>query len=368
MPEDGKTRITDALGRPLHDLRISVTDRCNFRCPYCMPRDVFGPDFAFLEREQLLSFEEITRIVRVAAALGVIKLRLTGGEPLLRRDLHRLVGMLTAVDGIEDVALTTNGSLLRAQAGKLRAAGLTRVTVSLDSLDDDVFRRMSDTKLPLARVLDGIAAAQDQDFSVVKINTVVRKGVNENEVERLAGWARDHGLVIRFIEFMDVGTTNGWRRDEVVPSAEVVRRITEQWPASPVVSKRSSITHPPNGDPPNGDVPNRARSAPAGSEVAERWRYDDGGGEFGVISSVTAPFCSTCVRARLSAVGEMFTCLFAAKGHDLRRVVRSGASDDDLYAVMAGIWGRRTDRYSELRAAQKPGKPAARVEMSYIGG
>ena len=351
---------TDRFRRPLRDLRISVTDRCNFRCPYCMPREVFGPDFAFLERSELLSFEEVVRIVGAAAELGVRKIRLTGGEPLLRRELDQLIGMVAGIEGIEDVALTTNGSLLAAQAKALRAAGLDRVTVSLDSLDDTVFRRMSDTRLPLARVLDGIAAARQAGFRKVKINTVVRRGVNDGEIEGLAGWARDQGVTVRFIEFMDVGSTNGWRRDEVVESAEVVRRITERWSATPATVG--------DGDP---GLDSEAESALLGAgrstAVAQRWRYDDGGGEFGVISSVSSPFCSTCVRARLSAVGELFTCLFAAKGTDLRAVVRSGADHDELRDVLAGIWGRREDRYSELRTLEGS-RNERKVEMSYIGG
>ena len=361
-------RTVDAFGRGLRDLRISVTDRCNFRCPYCMPRDVFGPDFAFLDRKELLSFEEITRVVRAGVRLGVRKLRLTGGEPLLRRDLAELVAMLRAVDGVEDIAMTTNGSLLAQQSDALRAAGLDRVTVSLDSLDPDVFQRMSDTRLPLQRVLDGIEAAQGTGFAVVKINTVVRAGVNDGEIEALAGWARARGLVIRFIEYMDVGSTNGWRRDEVVPSADVVARITRRWPAGPL------------GEGPLGDGPAIRAGAPApgrSTEVAERWRYDDGSGEFGVISSVTSPFCSTCVRARLSAVGELYTCLFATKGTDLRAVLRGGADDDELIRVLEGVWGRRRDRYSELRTVATraetgdtgpPRGSGRRVEMSYIGG
>lgn len=355
-------KVEDRFGRGLRDLRISVTDRCNFRCPYCMPREVFGPDFAFLERQELLSFEEITRVVRVAATLGVVKVRLTGGEPLLRRGLANLVGMIAGVDGIRDIALTTNGSLLSAQSEGLRAAGLSRVTVSLDSLDDVGFKRMSDTNLPLSKVLDGIATAKEH-FDTVKINTVIRPGVNDHEVEALAGWAREQGVIVRFIEFMDVGSTNGWQREQVVPSAEILRRITARWPATAA------------GAPGPGD---------AGSDVAERWAYDDGGGEFGVISSVTSPFCSTCVRARLSAVGELFTCLFARKGHDLRAVLRSGASDEQLQGTLAQIWGVREDRYSELRSLDTaaPSDPSRdrdsvhdgndndspRVEMSYIGG
>ena len=334
--------VTDRLGRGLADLRISVTDRCNFRCTYCMPRQVFGPDHAFLERSELLSFEEITRVVAAAAHHGVTKVRLTGGEPLLRRELHTLVAQIAAVDGVDDIAMTTNASLLADAAGPLRDAGLTRVTVSLDALDRATFAAMSDTKIPLQRVLDGIAAAQATGLPV-KVNTVVRRGVNDDQVVGLAGWAREHGVTVRFIEYMDVGTTNGWRHAEVVASADVVAAVTAAWPASAVGGEATA--------------------------VADRWRYDDGAGEFGVVSSVTEPFCSTCVRARLSAVGELFTCLFATRGHDLRAVLRGGADDAALRDALAGVWSARTDRYSEERTrdATRVGD-RDRVEMSYIGG
>ena len=331
--------VTDVRGRPLRDLRISVTDRCNFRCTYCMPREVFGPDFAFLDRSELLTFEEITRIVRIAAELGVRKVRLTGGEPLLRRDLDVLVGALAAVDGIEDLALTTNGSLLPALAGRLRAAGLGRVTVSLDSLDDATFRAMSDTAVPVERVLTGIAAAREAGFDTIKVNCVLRRGTNDDGIVDMVRWAREQGVTVRFIEFMDVGTTNGWSLDEVVPAAEVVQRINAAYPVEPV----------------GGD-----------GAVAERWRFRDGLGEVGVISSVSKPFCSTCTRARLSAVGELFTCLFAAAGNDLRALLRGGADDDALRARLLALWQRRTDAYSEQRSAATTDLP--RVEMSYIGG
>jgi cyclic pyranopterin phosphate synthase len=333
---------TDHLGRRLRDLRISVTDRCNFRCRYCMPREVFGPDFAFLERSELLTFEEIARVVRLAAELGVRKVRLTGGEPLLRRGLERLVELLAAVAGIDDLALTTNGSLLAARARSLRAAGLTRVTVSLDSLDDATFRALSDVKLPLALVLEGIAAADQAGFERIKLNAVVKRGVNDDGVVDLAWFGHDHGYAVRFIEYMDVGTTNGWRLDDVVPAAEIVRRIDAELPIEPV-----DPAYP--------------------GEVAERWRFRDGTpGEIGVISSVTRPFCATCTRARLSAVGELYTCLFGTRGHDLRTLLRDGSGDDVLRSALAGAWATRDDRYSELRTRLTPDLP--KVEMSYIGG
>ncbi len=330
----------DPLGRPLTDLRVSVTDRCNLRCGYCMPRELFGPDHAFLPRAELLTFEELERLVRVFAGLGVRKVRLTGGEPLLRRDLDQLVASLSAVPGIEDLALTTNGTLLPTHAASLAAAGLRRVTVSLDALDDATFRAVGDTPLPVTSVLEGIDAAQRVGLGV-KVNTVVQRGVNDDQIEPLAGWARDAGVTLRFIEFMDVGTTNGWNRSRVVPATEVVDRLAARYPLEPV------------------------GPAVAG-EVAERFRYRDGAGEVGVIASVTRPFCRTCVRARLSAIGELFTCLFAATGHDLRAVLRGGADDEELGAAVAGVWAGRRDRASELRTEQ--GLTGPRVEMSYIGG
>jgi len=330
----------DALGRGLRDLRVSVTDRCNFRCPYCMPREVFGPGHAFLPRAELLTFEEVARLVRAFAALGVTKVRLTGGEPLLRRDLEVLVRLVADIPGVTDVALTTNGSLLAARAAALREAGLTRVTVSLDSLDPDVFARMADSPVPLQRVLDGIAAAVDAGLAPVKLNAVLRRGVNDAGLLDLVEFARRGGHVLRVIEYMDVGTTNGWRLDETVPSAEVVARVGAVHPLEPV-------------DDPSG-------------ATAERWRYLDGRGELGVISSVTSPFCGTCTRARVTAVGELFTCLFAPTGTDLRAVLRSGATDDELRAAVAGRWAVRDDRYSELRSSGVRDLP--RPEMSYLGG
>lgn len=333
--------VIDRFARPLRDLRVSVTDRCNFRCTYCMPREVFGPDHAFLERNELLSFEEITRVVGVLAGLGVRKVRITGGEPLVRRDVEQLVAMIAGVDGIDDVAMTTNGSLLAPKAEALAAAGLSRVTVSLDSIDDGVFRAMADTPVPLRQVLDGVAAAAAAGLGPVKVNAVVKRGVNDDGIVDLARFGREHGVVVRFIEFMDVGTTNGWRLDAVVPSAEVVRRIHAAFPIEPI-------------DP-----------AYTG-EVADRWRYVDGAGEVGVISSVTEPFCATCTRARLSAIGELYTCLFAAQGADLRAMLRGGGSDQELASHLTRLWEARTDRYSQLRTAETSGLP--KVEMSYIGG
>lgn len=333
----------DRLGRPLRDLRVSITDRCNFRCTYCMPRELFGPDHEFLPRTELLSFEEIARAVGVLASLGVRKVRLTGGEPLVRRDVVDLVGMLATIDGIDDLAMTTNASLLAPVAGPLRAAGLQRLTVSLDALDDAVFAAMSDTKIPVQHVLDGIAAAQAAGFADIKVNAVVRRGVNEGQILPLARYGREHGLIVRFIEFMDVGTTNGWQLGEVVPSHNVVAMIDAEFPIEPA-------------DP---NYP---------GEVADRWRYCDGAGEVGVISSVSQPFCSTCTRARLSAIGELYTCLFASGGTDVRAWLRDSTVEDaELRDRLAGVWGRRTDRYSELRTEQTAAR-ADKVEMSYIGG
>ena len=331
--------LADTLGRPLRDLRISVTDRCNFRCVYCMPKEVFGHDFEFLRRSQILSFEEIERLARMFASAGVRKLRLTGGEPLLRRDLDRLVGMLAAVPGIEDIALTTNGVLLARQAQRLADAGLHRVTVSLDSLDDEVFMAMNDVDIPVSRVLEGIAAAAAAGLPV-KVNTVVKRGLNEGSILELARFFRDSGHVLRFIEFMDVGATNGWRLDDVVPAAEIVETIGAELPLEPVEPAYRG-------------------------EVAQRWRYKDGSGEIGVIASVTQPFCGNCTRARISAEGKLYTCLFAVRGHDLRALLRSDSSDE-LEETIRGVWTRRTDRYSEIRTADTGA--LRKVEMSYIGG
>ncbi|MGH4013132.1 MAG: GTP 3',8-cyclase MoaA [Pseudonocardiaceae bacterium] len=339
---EAMTSVSDQFGRALRDLRISVTDRCNFRCCYCMPRDVFGTDFPFMDHSELLSFEEITRVATVFARLGVTKLRLTGGEPLVRHGIERLVEQLVDIDGIEDVALTTNGSLLAAKAQALRDAGLSRITVSLDSLDEPTFRAISDVKIPLARVIQGIAAAAEAGLCPVKVNTVVKRGMNDGtDILDLAAFGRDQGYVVRFIEYMDVGSTNGWRMDDVVSADEIVQRINGVWPVEPL------DPHYPG-------------------EVATRYRYLDGGGELGVIASITKPFCRTCTRARLSAKGELYTCLFASTGHDLRGLLRGGASDDELEAAISGTWKARTDRYSAQRTTETAG--LAKVEMSYIGG
>jgi GTP 3',8-cyclase len=341
--------LGDALGRPLRDLRISVTDRCNFRCSYCMPKSIFDKDYQYLPHSELLSFEEITRIARQFVAHGVQKIRLTGGEPLLRKHLEILVEQLSALRTTEgkplDITLTTNGSLLRKKAAALKAAGLQRVTVSLDGLDDAVFRAMNDVDFPVADVLDGIAAAQEAGLGPIKVNMVVKRGTNEDQILPMARHFKGSGVTLRFIEYMDVGATNGWRMDEVLPSAEVVRRIHAELPLVQL-------------DP----------SAPG--ETAERWGYADGSGEIGVISSVTQAFCRDCNRARLSTEGKLYLCLFASQGHDLRTLVRSQASDADLASAIAHIWQRRDDRYSELRALLPPDAAGGgrRVEMSYIGG
>ena len=344
--------LSDRLGRPLRDLRISVTDRCNFRCSYCMPKEVFDKSYRFLPQTSLLSFEEITRLARLFVAQGVQKLRLTGGEPLLRKGLETLIAMLADLRTPEgaplDITLTTNGSLLARKAQALKDAGLRRVTVSLDALDDTIFRQMNDVDFPVADVLAGIDAAQRVGLAPIKVNMVVRKGTNDQEIVPLARLVRDRygpAVVLRFIEFMDVGATNGWRMDEVLPSAEVVRRLGDCFPVEPL-------------DP----------SAPG--ETAERWRYADGAGEIGVISSVTQAFCRDCNRARLSTEGKLFLCLFASRGHDLRALLRNGATDAQIGAVIGDIWGQRNDRYSELRgsAAAEAGTGERRIEMHYIGG
>ncbi|HHC07387.1 MAG TPA: GTP 3',8-cyclase MoaA [Actinobacteria bacterium] len=333
--------LVDALGRPLRDLRISVTDRCNFRCTYCMPRDVFDHDYEFLPRAELLTFEELTRLVRIFVGLGVRKVRITGGEPLLRRGLERLVADLAAIDGVDDLTLTTNGSLLARRARSLAAAGLHRVTVSLDALDDEVFRSMNDADFPVADVLEAIAVADAAGLRPVKINAVVARGVNDQEILPLADYFRHTGHVLRFIEFMDVGTANGWDPSAVVTAREIVETIDARWPLEPV------------------DPAYRG-------EVARRWRYRDGAGEIGVIASVTEPFCGDCTRLRLSAEGRLYTCLFATEGLDLRGPLRGGADDDELAALVAGRWRRRTDRYSERRREVPLDLP--KIEMSYIGG
>lgn len=332
--------LVDTRGRTVRDLRISVTDRCNFRCVYCMPREVFDKDYPFLPRSELLSFEEIQRVARLFVARGVRKIRITGGEPLLRKDIERLVGMLATLDGVE-LTLTTNGVLLPRLAARLRAAGLHRITVSLDALDDAVFRRMNDADYPVERVLEGIAAAQAAGFEGIKVNMVVKRGTNDQDIEAMARHFRGSGHILRFIEFMDVGSSNGWKMDEVLPSRDVVARIDRLFPLEPV---------DPNYE----------------GEVAERWRYKDGAGEIGVISSVTQAFCHTCTRIRLSTEGKLYTCLFAQHGHDLRDLLRAGADDARLDAAIAHVWRQRDDHYSEIRSAATA--KARKIEMSYIGG
>jgi GTP 3',8-cyclase len=337
----GDGALEDARGRRLRDLRISVTDRCNFRCVYCMPKDVFDAGYQYLPHAEILSFEEITRLAVVFRTLGMEKVRLTGGEPLLRRDIDRLVAMLReALPGV-DLTLTTNGSALKAQARRLREAGLDRLTVSLDALDEATFRTMNDVDFPVARVLEAIDTAAAAGLSPIKVNMVVKRGLNDHQVLDMARHFRGSGHIVRFIEFMDVGSTNGWRMDDVVPAAEVVRRIDERFPLEPI----------------DAEYP---------GEVAERWRYVDGSGEIGVISSVTRAFCATCTRARLSTDGQLFTCLFAQRGYDLKGLLRSGASDADLAGAVRAIWRPRADRYSEIRTAETA--RARKVEMSFIGG
>jgi cyclic pyranopterin phosphate synthase len=337
-------RLADTRGREMHDLRISVTDRCNFRCTYCMPREVFDSGYRFLPHDAILSFEEIARLARVFVGLGVKKIRLTGGEPLVRRHVHRLVALLKELP--VETTLTTNGSLLAQNAKALKDAGLDRVTVSLDSLDDATFRAMNDADFPVAKVLEGIEAAAAAGLGPVKINMVVKRGVNDGGILQMAErWRGTHGhsspYILRFIEFMDVGSTNGWRMDDVVPSATIIKTISERWPLEAI-------------------DPNYT------GEVAERWRYRDGAGEIGVISSVTQAFCSTCTRMRLSTEGSLYTCLFAQQGHDLKALLRAGASDDALRNEIAAVWQRRSDRYSEIRTAET--SKERKVEMSYIGG
>jgi GTP 3',8-cyclase len=331
--------LEDTLHRPLRDLRVSITDRCNFRCVYCMPKEVYGRDYAFLQRRDLLTFEEIARLARVFGRLGVEKIRLTGGEPLIRRDVERLVEMLASLPRL-DLTLTTNGAVLAKKAQALKDAGLGRITVSLDSLDDEVFRAMNDVDFPVQVVLDGIEAAAAAGLPV-KVNVVVKRGANEDSVLPMARRFRELGHVVRFIEYMDVGHTNGWRLDDVVPAAEIVSAIDSELPLEPLPPRYPG-------------------------EVAERYRYRDGSGEVGVIASVTRPFCGACTRARLSADGSLYTCLFATNGHDLRALLRAGASDDAIATAVGGIWRERTDRYSELRSAATRDLP--KVEMSYIGG
>jgi len=332
--------ILDRRGRPVRDLRISVTDRCNFRCTYCMPSDVFGRDYAFLPHADLLSFEEMTRVTRALQGLGLQKVRITGGEPLLRRHIERLVEMLAGLGGL-DLTLTTNGSLLARKARELRDAGLRRVTVSLDSLDERIFRAMNDVDFPVAKVLEGIDAAAAAGLAPIKINMVIKRGVNDRDAVAMAAHFKGSGHILRFIEFMDVGSTNGWRMDDVVPSAELVHRIDEVFPVEPVDRQYTG-------------------------EVAERWRYRDGSGEIGFISSVTQAFCRDCTRLRLSPEGKLFTCLFASSGYDVRGLLRGDVDDGELSRRLAALWQQRSDHYSEVRTAATAA--ARKVEMSYIGG
>ncbi len=342
-PNSGAHRatLTDAFQRPLRDLRISVTDRCNFRCTYCMPKEVFGRDYEFIARSEILTFEEIARLARIFVASGVEKIRLTGGEPTLRRDLPSLIKMLSAIEGLRDLTLTTNGSRLADLAADLKAAGLNRVTVSLDSLDDTVFRSMNDVDFPVARVLEGIDAAKAAELTPIKVNMVVQRGVNDHTIVDFARHFRGTGSIVRFIEYMDVGHTNGWRMDDVVSAKEIVDVVGREFPLEPV-------------------------DANYRGEVANRYRYLDGAGEIGVIASVTQPFCGDCTRARLSADGKLYTCLFGLKGHDFRAQLRSGATDGEIASRVASVWGARTDQYSELRSKATAG--LEKVEMSYIGG
>ncbi len=332
--------LADIRGRQIRDLRISVTDRCNFRCTYCMPKEVFDRNYAYLPHNEVLTFEEITRVARIAVGLGVKKIRLTGGEPLMRRGIEDLVGMLAAIEGI-DLTLTTNGSALKAKAAQLKAAGLDRLTVSLDSLDDATFRAMNDVNFPVAKVLDAIEAANAAGFEQVKINMVVKRGVNDHQIVDMARHFKRSMNIVRYIEFMDVGSTNGWRMDDVIASREVVNQIHAVFPCAPA-------------------NPNHV------GEVAQRWKYNDGAGEFGVISSVTEAFCGTCTRARLSTDGAIYTCLFAQQGYDIKSMLRGGADDESIAAAMGGIWQQRRDNYSEMRTAETAKE--RKVEMSYIGG
>ena len=331
----------DRLGRALRDLRLSVTDRCNFRCTYCMPKEVFGPDHAFLPRNEILSFEELTRLTRVFVGLGVRKVRLTGGEPLLRRELPELIRQLSAIKNLEDIALTTNGSALVQLAKPLRAAGLRRLTVSLDALDDAIFRAMNDVDFPLHRVLAGIDAALEAGFAQIKINMVIKRGVNENQILPMVRHFRGPQFVLRFIEFMDVGNTNGWRMDDVVSAKEIISLLDDEFHLE-------------------------ALPANYAGEVARRFRHHEGGGEIGVIASVTQPFCRGCTRARVSADGHFYSCLFSAGGHDLRALERSNFSDESIAESLAAMWRSRDDRYSELRTAVAPAR--AKEEMSVLGG
>ncbi len=332
--------LSDTLSRPLRDLRISVTDRCNFRCTYCMPKEVFGPDYKFLPRAQVLTFEETTRLAQIFVSLGVQKIRLTGGEPLVRKDVEKLVAMLAEISDL-DLTLTTNGSLLVEKSQALREAGLKRITVSLDSLDNATFMAMNDADFPVSKVLEGIEAAAAAGLAPIKINMVVKRGTNDRDIIPMVRYFRHAGHILRFIEYMDVGNTNGWRMDEVMPSRQIIQMIDSEYPLEAIEANYHG-------------------------EVAERWRFKDGAGEIGVISSVTQPFCGACNRARLSAEGKLYTCLFAADGYDLRTLVRNGANDEDIAQVIQKVWRVRDDRYSELRSEGVVNLP--KVEMSHIGG
>ncbi len=333
--------VSDQLGRPLHDLRISVTDRCNFRCVYCMPKEVFGPSFAFLPRAELLTFEEITRLARIFAGLGVHKLRITGGEPLVRKNVESLVESLAAIPGIDDLAMTTNGALLTAaRAEALKDAGLRRITISLDSLDNQVFQSINDVGFPVEKVLQAVENAAQAGLNPVKINMVVKRGVNDQDILPMAEYFRGTGHILRFIEYMDVGTANGWRLDDVVPAADILARVGAQWPLEPVTPDRPG-------------------------DVARRFRYRDGEGEIGMISSVSQPFCQYCSRARLSPEGQLYLCLFGQTGYDLRRLLREGATDQKIEDAVRSVWSGRRVRYSEERSQATP-RP--KVEMFRIGG
>ena len=339
-----KADLTDSFGRPIRDLRVSVTDRCNFRCPYCMPAEIYGERYEFLPRADLLTFEEITRLTGIFVQLGVAKIRLTGGEPLVRNGLDHLIALLSKVEGMKDLTLTTNGYLLAQQAQALKDAGLQRVTVSLDSLDEEIFKVMNGRGFGTERVLEGIRKAQEVGLSPIKINCVVQRGVNDRTIVDLAGHFRGTGHILRFIEFMDVGNLNGWKLDQVVPADEIVERINARFPLEPIESSYRG-------------------------EVALRYRYLDGSGEIGIIASVTKPFCGDCTRARLSTDGKLFTCLFASRGTDLRDPLRKGASDDDLGDIITGVWRAREDRYSEMRTYfTTQERKSKKIEMYQIGG
>jgi cyclic pyranopterin phosphate synthase len=338
---DVSPAVLDRLNRPLRDLRISVTDRCNFRCPYCMPAEIFGEKYQFLPKANILTFEEIARLTRIIIRLGAVKLRLTGGEPLVRQDVDQLVAQLASLDGADDIAMTTNGVLLPAMAQRLKDAGLQRVTVSLDSLDNAVFRQMNGNRADIDDVIKGIDAAVAAGLTPIKINAVVQRGVNEHTLVDLARWCKDRGYILRFIEFMDVGNRNGWQMEQVVPAREIAALIDAAMPLEPLARNYSS-------------------------ETALRYRYRDGGGEIGIIASVTMPFCGDCSRMRLSPNGEIYTCLFALRGTDLKTPLRNGASDDDIEAIIRNTWTQRSDRYSEIRTSLTV--PVEKIEMYYIGG